>query len=159
MLNSLNRFRQKTWDPILIGSQIVCLQTATYTSISFILMIINAFKGFTNNVDYILSTKYITTGNLVGRYIIIAYVLSSIVSALILWVFIQKAKECLDFAATFFLYHLIITAVYDGMFPRSLIWWIVNIINLIISTIIGEYLCMKSDLKDIPVNQPAISDV
>uniref|UniRef100_A0A453EZR0 Uncharacterized protein n=1 Tax=Aegilops tauschii subsp. strangulata TaxID=200361 RepID=A0A453EZR0_AEGTS len=63
---------------------------------------------------------------------------------------IERAKKCLDFAATLYIIHLFICIIYGG-WPASGTWWVVNIVGLAIMSLLGEYLCIRRELKDIPV--------
>jgi hypothetical protein len=63
---------------------------------------------------------------------------------------IERAKKCLDFAATLYIIHLFICIIYGG-WPASVTWWVVNIVGLAIMSLLGEYLCIRRELQDIPV--------
>ncbi|KAH9615447.1 hypothetical protein KSS87_021362 [Heliosperma pusillum] len=65
---------------------------------------------------------------------------------------IERAKKCLDFSATIYIVHLFICIMYGG-WPSSFTWWIVNIAGLAIMALLGEYLCIRRELQDIPINR------
>jgi protein SYS1 len=65
---------------------------------------------------------------------------------------IERAKKCLDFAATLYIVHLFICIVYAG-WPTSVTWWVVNITGLAIMALLGEYLCIWRELKEIPISR------
>ena len=65
---------------------------------------------------------------------------------------VEKSKKCLDFAFTLFLIHLMICTFYNGL-PRTLDWWIVNILGTIIMVLLGEYVCSIREMSDIPLLQ------
>ena len=65
---------------------------------------------------------------------------------------IERAKKCLDFAATLYIIHLFICIVYGG-WPASVTWWVVNITGLAIMALLGEYLCIRRELKEIPISR------
>ncbi|GJM94019.1 hypothetical protein PR202_ga10630 [Eleusine coracana subsp. coracana] len=65
---------------------------------------------------------------------------------------IERAKKCLDFAATLYIIHLFICIVYGG-WPASVTWWVVNITGLAIMSLLGEYLCIRRELKEIPISR------
>ena len=64
---------------------------------------------------------------------------------------VERAKKCLDFAATLYIIHLFICIVYGG-WPASVTWWVVNITGLAIMALLGEYLCIRRELKEIPIS-------
>lgn len=73
-------------------------------------------------------------------------------SALGLWFFIRRGKQCLDFTVTVHFFHMIGCWVYNSHLPTSLSWWLVNVACVALMAVIGEYLCMRSELQAIPVN-------
>ena len=62
--------------------------------------------------------------------------------------------QCLDFSVTMYLLHLVFSIMYGGL-PHSLAWWITNIVSLVITILVGEFLCMRSELAAIPVTGEA----
>ena len=62
----------------------------------------------------------------------------------------NPTKKCLDFTATWHILHLCGCTLYDG-FPNSWEWWAVAIANLIVMSLLGEYLCMRREMRDIPL--------
>lgn len=73
-------------------------------------------------------------------------------SALGLWFFIRRGKQCLDFTVTVHLFHMIFCWIYNSHPPAVLSWWLVNIACIALMAVIGEYLCMRTELRAIPVN-------
>lgn len=63
---------------------------------------------------------------------------------------IERAKKCLDFSATLYIIHIFICIVYGG-WPSSTTWWIVNITGFAVMALFGEYLCIKRELREIPI--------
>lgn len=74
------------------------------------------------------------------------------VSALGLWFFIRRGKQCLDFTVTVHLFHMIFCWMYNSHPPAVLSWWLVNAACIALMAVIGEYLCMRTELRAIPVN-------
>lgn len=63
---------------------------------------------------------------------------------------IERAKKCLDFSATLFIIHLFICIIYGG-WPSSITWWVVNGTGLAVTALLGEYLCIRRELREIPI--------
>jgi len=63
---------------------------------------------------------------------------------------IERSKKCLDFAATIYIIHLCICIVYGG-WPSSIAWWIVNGTGIALMALLGEYLCIRRELREIPI--------
>jgi len=79
---------------------------------------------------------------------------SLLCSALGMWWIVRRAKQCLDFAVTVFVVHLVVCLCYAG-FPHSWAWWLTNLVSVAIMAVLGEYLCMRSELAAIPVSGSA----
>lgn len=78
--------------------------------------------------------------------------LASVVGSVFLTIVVGKSKKCLDFSITLFLFHFISTFAYGG-FPYHFDWWIVNIVGTILMVVLGEYLCSRREMEDIPLLQ------
>eukprot|EP00123_Amoebidium_parasiticum_P000285 comp10686_c0_seq1/m.5360 comp10686_c0_seq1/g.5360 ORF comp10686_c0_seq1/g.5360 comp10686_c0_seq1/m.5360 type:complete len:155 (-) comp10686_c0_seq1:119-583(-) len=142
-------FRHNIWDPWLIMAQIVCVQTLYYLSLGLWLSITFFFTGgFELTLDYMLSSKGLNIQGL-GWLTVFGFVLNTATSALWLLFVVGRAKLCLDFACTLHVYHLVCCICYDGW--PSFSWWVLNIVTTALTTVMGEYVCMKRELREIPV--------
>ena len=63
--------------------------------------------------------------------------------------------QCLDFAPAAHLIHLIVCTIYAG-FPTSLTWWLLNLACMALMSVIGEFVCMRTELKAIPVSVASV---
>lgn len=79
-----------------------------------------------------------------------AVLLSSITGAALLALIVEKSKKCLDFSVTLFLIHLVTCSFYDGI-PSTWDWWIVHVLGMIIMVVLGEFLCSRRELTEIPL--------
>ena len=70
----------------------------------------------------------------------------------LLTIIVEKSKMCLDFSATYFILHLLISSFYYQV-PATADWWIVHIMATIVMVLLGEYLCSLRELSDIPLLQ------
>lgn len=75
-------------------------------------------------------------------------------SAAGLWFIVKRTKLCLDFAFTVHFVHFCCCWIYSGHIPQTLSWWIINVIGLALMTVCGEFLCMRSEMKAIPLLGP-----
>jgi hypothetical protein len=78
--------------------------------------------------------------------------LSFVLRSLALWFIVKRTKQCLDFSGTAHLIHLLVCWSYNGAFPSSMSWWVLNIVCLAIMCVCAEFLCMRTELKAIPLN-------
>ncbi|XP_070575330.1 protein SYS1 homolog isoform X2 [Ptychodera flava] len=145
-------FRTNVWDPGLIISQMFAMQTVYYFFLGLWLVLVDLISSRTRSVDQLFNFEDLEFKSFNGKLIMIAFVLNSLTGAGGLWLIVQRTRQCLDFAATVHFYHLIICWVYNGSFPLTLSWWLVNIVCLALMTVLGEFLCMRSEMAAIPVS-------
>ena len=87
----------------------------------------------------------------VGGWItIVAALLNALAGAAFLCVVVERAKKCLDFTVTAHFMHLCSCSLYDGL-PDHWEWWAVNGMSVVLMALLGEYLCMRRELQDIPL--------
>lgn len=91
--------------------------------------------------------------------VILTFVLNSLVGALLLWLIVRRTKLCLDFSFTWHLFHLIICWWYSQAFPATFSWWLLNIACATLMCITGEFLCLKTELQEIPVGYLKLTEV
>ena len=145
------RFRSYVWDPALIISQIVSLQCVFYSTLGLITALCLAMGGHSPSLDNLFDSTSIHYSGQVNRLVMVAVVLNSLFGALALWYIVQRAKQCLDFTCTLHLLHFIVCCIYSRQFPTYFMWWLVQLVCIVLMVVIGEYLCFRSDMKDIPL--------
>ncbi|XP_003701089.1 sys1 golgi trafficking protein [Megachile rotundata] len=151
MNNITGQFRKTMWDPILIISQIIAVQTVMYFCLGLWIWVVASLIGTTKSLDYAFHYKEIHVRDFTGQFIIVIFVLNALIGAFALWWLVQRTKQCMDFACTAHLIHLLCCWVYNASFPSSFSWWCLNIVSLSIMCVCGEFLCMKTELQAIPL--------
>ncbi|XP_022107521.1 protein SYS1 homolog [Acanthaster planci] len=152
-------FRSHVWDPVLLISQIVSMQCTFYVCYGFWLVLIDLILDNPRVLDQVFKYECLEFGSSKGRTIVAVYVLNSLTCALGLWVAVGRAKQCTDFALTVHMLHLVACWAYNRQFPHTLSWWLVNIVCVALMTVLGEFLCMRSEMKAIPLSTAARSDL
>jgi len=94
-----------------------------------------------------------------GITVLCAYILNAITGALGLWYIIKRTKQCLDFTLTVYLIHFTVCCLYNGRIPSSISWWLSNIVVIVIMTVLGEFLCMRTEMKEIPLGTSSRVDL
>jgi phosphatidylglycerophosphatase A len=140
-----NRF-----NPRLIFAQIVAIQSIHYLVLSFLFQINHLLTGTSITLDRIFTARYLELWTTQGWIDNSAIIISSVIGAILLALIVEKSKKCLDFSITLFAIHFVICTLYGG-FPDSWDWWIINVLGLIIMVLLGEYLCSRVELRDIPL--------
>lgn len=152
MNNLSGQFRKTTWDPILIISQIIAVQTVMYLCLGFWIWIVASMLGWTKSLDYVFQYKEIHVRDFGGQLVIVMFVLNAFVGAFALLWLVQRTKLCMDFACTAHSIHLICCWAYNGTYPTSFSWWCLNLVSLSIMCVCGEFLCMRTELQAIPLS-------
>ncbi|KAJ8756031.1 hypothetical protein K2173_024578 [Erythroxylum novogranatense] len=140
------------WDPWLIVAQIVCLQCLYYLSIGLFLSILVGTRVSRLSLFYFFDYVALSATTITGWCVIASFLLSSVAGAWFMLYLIERAKKCLDFSATVYIIHLFICIVYGG-WPSSITWWVVNGTGLAVMALLGEYLCIRRELREIPITR------
>ncbi|CAK7356654.1 unnamed protein product [Dovyalis caffra] len=140
------------WDPWLIVAQIVCLQCLYYLTLGFFLSFLVGTRVSRLTLVYFFDFATITTSTVTGWCVIASLLLTSIAGAGYMLYLIERAKKCLDFSATLYIIHLFICIIYGG-WPSSITWWAVNGTGLAVMALLGEYLCIRRELLEIPITR------
>ncbi|PVD20337.1 hypothetical protein C0Q70_18491 [Pomacea canaliculata] len=144
-------FRSNLWDPVLIVAQICTMQAAFYFCLGIWIFFLDVIGRFDLSLDQMFTQSDLGLYEDSGRTNIIAYSLNSLTCAFIMWYVVGRTKQCLDFAATVHLGHFIGCWVVNGYVPQTFWWWMTNGICVGLMTILGEFLCMRSEMKAIPL--------
>ncbi|KAL3840907.1 hypothetical protein ACJIZ3_025498 [Penstemon smallii] len=140
------------WDPWLIVAQIVCLQCLYYLTLGVFLSILVGTRVSKMSLVYFFDYATVTSSTVTGWCVMASFFFTSIAGAGFLVYLVERAKKCLDFSATIYLIHLFICIIYGG-WPSSITWWVVNLTCLAVMSLLGEYLCMKRELREIPISR------
>ena len=141
------------FNPKLIFSQIVAMQCFHYVILGFIIQVNHVLFNTSITVDRIfVADEYLNLWSLHGWIDNFAILLTSCIGSVLMAIIVEKSKKVLDFGITLFLIHLFLCILYNhGKFPASWDWWIIHILSTILMILLGEYLCSKKELDDIPL--------
>ncbi|XP_049635365.1 protein SYS1 homolog isoform X2 [Suncus etruscus] len=120
------QFRSYVWDPLLILSQIVLMQTVYYGSLGLWLALVDGLVRSSPSLDQMFDDQILGFSTPPGRLSMMSFVLN--------------ALTC-------------------SRFPSALTWWLVQVVCIALMAVIGEYLCMRTELKEIPLNSAPKSNV
>ncbi|KAG5872414.1 hypothetical protein JTB14_013659 [Gonioctena quinquepunctata] len=145
-------FRYTQWDPWLIIFQIISIQTLLYVSLGLILALLSTLVGEPKTLDHIFEYHELQIRDFGGRIVISSFVLNSLVGALVLWYIVARTKQCMDFSCTWHVVHLVICWFYNKQFPTTFSWWALNTACATLMCVCGEFLCLRTELADIPLS-------
>lgn len=147
---STGQFRPGTWDPFLAVSQIISIQAMWYTSLGILVFVSSCLTSLPPSLDYVFDYRQLSMSPM-SKFLVVSYLFNSLCGSLYLWHILQRAKPCLDFSATIHVIHLFVCWMYNGCFPINFSWWLLNLICVSITCVCGEFLCMKTEMKSIPL--------
>ncbi|EPQ11409.1 Protein SYS1 like protein [Myotis brandtii] len=153
------QFRSYVWDPVLIVSQIVLMQNVYYGSLGLWLALVDWLLRGSPSLDQMFNAEILGFSTPSGRLSMMSFILNALTCALGLLYFIRRGKQCLDFTVTVHFFHLLGCWFYSSRFPSALTWWLVQAVCIALMAVIGEYLCMRTELKEIPLNSAPKSNV
>lgn len=139
-----------TWDPWLIVAQIVCLQCLYYLTLGLFLSMLVGARVSRISLVYVFDYATVTATTVTGWCVIASFLLTALAGSVYLLYLIERAKKCLDFSATIYIIHLFICIIYGG-WPSSITWWVVNSTGIAVMALLGEYLCIRRELREIPI--------
>jgi len=148
--SSSSRLRQasmKNFNPYLIFCQIVAMQCCHYLFLGILVQINHILYGQSITIDRMFTDEYLGWPDAFAVFL--SY---SVVGSFLMAIIVEKSKKCLDFSFTLFVVHLVIVCAYDG-FPKSWDWWIVHFFSVVTMVLLGEYLCARREMDDIPLLQ------
>ncbi|TYJ46713.1 hypothetical protein E1A91_A02G137600v1 [Gossypium mustelinum] len=152
------------YDPSLILAQIVCLQCLYYLTLGAFSSFLVGSRASRMSLVYLFDFVTVTASTVTGWCAIAAFFLTSIADILeyfhkkndsvktrsvYMLYLIERAKKCLDFAATLYIIHLSICTIYGG-WPSSVTWWVVNVTGFEMMALLGKYLCIRREMREIP---------
>ncbi|KAF3536681.1 hypothetical protein F2Q69_00021233 [Brassica cretica] len=140
------------WDPWLIVGQIVCLQCSFYLSLGVFMILFLGLRVPRLSLVYFFDYATLTTSTLTGWCVIASFLCASLAGAVCMIFLVERARKCLDFSATLYIIHLFFCILYGG-WPSSMAWWVVNGTGLAVMALLAEYLCIKREQREIPMDR------
>ena len=108
----MSSFRVFVWDPALLVSQMISMQTIFYTVEAACLVVYSFFTSYEANMSTIFAIQVCSPVPLfvniilqVSRGGIVTQLVASMICAIALSIVVQRAKQCLDFACTLHVIH------------------------------------------------------
>lgn len=144
------------YDARLVVSQIVLLQCQYYFLLGILLVFLDLFLGRFPCLDQIFSYQALSFRSLFGVSTFICQISNGFLGAIALYFIVQRSKKCLDFSVTLYVFHFIL-CTFIKSFPMGFEWWIVNIFNVLVMAILGEFLCYRRELQSVSLRDSSSS--
>lgn len=143
-LAKMNSFRSYVWDPGLIISQIICMQAIFYTALC-VLTVTVSWRSSYPSLQQVFISQVTPAGATVQ-------LLTAALCAFALTKVVGRSKQCLDFSCTMHFWHIVFVILYQRTFSTQFFWWLLQVLSTVMCTVLGEYLCLQIESKEIPVS-------
>jgi len=141
-------YGHQTWDPLLICSQILAVQALWYLSLGSLLWLLLGPYVSHLTLHHVFDWRLVNVHSFTGWMIIVATLFNALAASAYLMALVERAKKCLDFAATIYIVHAVICWSYSG-FPLQLAWWMMMTLAVTMTAALGEWLCLQREMQDI----------
>lgn len=150
-------YAREVWDPWLIVSQMVALQGCFYLVVSAWLLLFSAVLGAPAELASLFEPHALCVHYALGWPPILAQLLAVPFVALLASRVVERARKCLDFGASLVGWHAAACVAFSGEAPANWEWWAVNAATLVGVVVLGELLCMRREMVDIPLADAVLS--
>lgn len=137
------------FNPKLIVLQIITMQFLFYSCFSFLVLLFNFTFSLRLSMGQFFHQNMFSTETLYGFIALTSYGLMIPMIILFQIIVVEKANKVLDFTFTVFFIHFVISIFYNSTLFLNLGWFMINGITLVISVIMGEYICLKFEQREI----------
>eukprot|EP01122_Echinamoeba_exundans_P006211 TRINITY_DN1707_c0_g1_i1.p1 TRINITY_DN1707_c0_g1~~TRINITY_DN1707_c0_g1_i1.p1 ORF type:complete len:157 (-),score=15.26 TRINITY_DN1707_c0_g1_i1:535-1005(-) len=138
------------FDPALTAAQILALQCLFYLFLGAFSAMSDLIFNAAISVDQVFEWSVVSFGTASGRAIISASLINSSILAVALVFIVHRAKSVLDFTATIYFLHFLMCLLFSG-FPSNWLWWLLQLVCFGIQTLLGEYLCVRREIREMPI--------
>ena len=144
--------KMKKHDPLLICLEIAALQCLYYALLGAYFICCHLLYGLPLSMDRFFSTgqKFDFETTSAGLEVL-GVLVGGLAGAGLLAIVVEKSRKCLDFAVTMHACHLAACLAYSELEPPHWTWWLCHGSALVVMIVLGEYLCSRRELQDIPL--------
>jgi hypothetical protein len=141
------------FDPIFITAQIVAMQCFFYLSMGTLWGLIHIIFDTPVSLDHFFTPKYVNFVSISGWIETLATLTCGVAGAYLLCAIVERSKKCVDFTFTLYFLHVVFCSAYQS-FPLQWEWWLTHIVASVGMATLGELLCARNELQDIPLYSP-----
>ena len=137
------------WDPLLICSQMLVLQCCFYAQFGLFLVLFHYLLDTRLALSLLLDGDLVLLSRSDGWTPVMAQLCTAAVCSYSVLLVVGRAKRCLDFCSTLYLFHYLLCVAYSGI-PSSWQYYLVLAVSVAVTVLLSEWLCMHEELKWIP---------
>jgi hypothetical protein len=139
------------FNPRMVLYQLVAVQAVFYLSYISAGVFVSLLWGVPFSLNQFFDCSMVSFGTSWGRIITFGIWTAGLVVAFSLPRLIERTRKCFDFVFSLLCFHLIICWISNGFF-MTYAWWIVYSVFGIVTTVAGEFLCLRIEKREIWVS-------
>ena len=136
------------FNPRMIVLQIITIQSVFYLTFIGMTSFLSVLFGLGIRLVSFFDFSFYSFSDSSRTALVVTLWFSLAVVAFMLPRIIERTRKCLDFVITLVFIHLFSTWLVSG-FPSLVSWWIVWILGAAGCTLLGEWLCMREEQREI----------
>ncbi|EDQ85493.1 uncharacterized protein MONBRDRAFT_38849 [Monosiga brevicollis MX1] len=122
-------------------SQIVTLQCVFYLILGLLATVTAHAVDTEAGLDFLFAEESLDIWQFYGTFVTAFFLTAPAIAFAC-----RRAPQCLDFASTIFLLHVVMCGFYDGI-PRRLRWWLLQGTGVAIMALLAEYTCIQIEMR------------
>ena len=143
------------FDPIFICAQIIAMQCFFYLTMGTLWGLNHIIFSTPVSLDRFFTSQFIDFVTISGWIETLSTLLCAIAGAYLLSFLVERSKKCVDFTFTLYFLHTVICMFYQDEFPLEWEWWLTHVVASVSMASLGEFLCARSEMQDIPLYSPS----
>ncbi len=152
MAKSNNKFYNGMYSefkPVLILSQIACLQCSYYAGLTLVVLMLNGAFGLPLHLGQYFHYSQFNTTTHYGTVGILSQVLNVPLTLFAHLFLVRKASKVLDFTTTTFFLHFLFCLFYNGFKFVSFGYFLIYAVIYVATVLSSEYLLIRHEQKEI----------
>jgi len=142
-----NNTRNEPFQPLRTLLHIALLQGIYYLTATLLILFTTLVAGEHFSVALIMSWRAVRGDTTVGWTLGVVWCLCAVVMIIVQLLVISRSKLVLDFSLTISFLHLLIVSLYEHEIPRSVLWWVLQVVQAVIMVVGGTWACRWRELR------------
>lgn len=134
-------------NPSKLLFQIILLQCFYYLTALVIFYLFASLDGLEFSVDWIFLWEIVSLENTMGLTLFVLWLFDSLLCVLFVTLVVGRSKLAWDFALTIHIINLLIVWVYTKEFPKSLLWWCLQVLSGVVLISLSTYMTRWKELR------------
>ncbi len=137
-----------------VVGQIAAVQVGFWLLLGGAVAVLDVVMGVTpgDAVRQMFDWRVFRLDSVRGYVSIISFVAAAALVCLVMLAVVGRAKKCLDFCCTMYGYHAVAVVIASRSLPHSVLWWVLVLVAVVLTTVASELVCLRRELKEIPVS-------